>query len=124
MRSAENEIRTRIAAAEACCVPKQTNNDEGRLEDLQIDGAGGTSAPCEHSFVGRQEFPDASVFLPENPGAESLQAAVFHQRIALAERAGVGEKYPFAQVVAIKEKPGGTVDRIPFDAAFVTPGEI
>src|SRR6202171_176755 len=92
MRSAENEIRTRIAAAEACCVPKQTNNDEGRLEDLQIDGTGGTgtSAPCEHSFVGRQEFPDASVFLPENPGAESLQAAVFHQRIALAERVGVG----------------------------------
>src|SRR6267143_857267 len=123
MRSAENELRTRIAAAEACCVPKQTNNDEGRLEDLQIDGTG-TSAPCEHSFVGREEFPDAGVLLPENPGAKSLQAAVFYQRITLAERAGVGQKYPFAQVIAIKEKPGGTVDRIPFDAASVSPGEI
>src|SRR5467141_1862016 len=123
MRSAENELRTRIAAAEACCVPKQTNNDEGRLEDLQIDGTG-TSAPCEHSFVGREEFPDGNVSLTENPGAESLQAAVFYQRIALAERAGVGEKYPFAQVIAIEEKPGGTVDGIPFDAAFVSLGEI
>src|SRR6267378_5907051 len=119
----KNELKTRIAAAEACCVPKQTNNDEGRLEDLQIEGTG-TSAPCERSFVGRQEFPDGSVFLPENPGAEPLQAAVFHQRIALAEGAGVGEKYPFAQVVAIEEKPGGTVDRIPFEAAVVSPGEI
>jgi hypothetical protein len=26
----KNELRTRIAAAEACCVPKQTNNDDGR----------------------------------------------------------------------------------------------
>src|SRR5882762_3702199 len=119
----KNELRTRIAAAEACRVPKQTNNDEGRLEDLQIEGTG-TSAPCEHLFVGRQDFPDGSVFLPENPGAESLQAAVFYQRIALAERAGVGEKYPFAQVIAIEEKPGGTVDGIPFDAAFVSLGEI
>jgi hypothetical protein len=47
-----NEPRTRIAAAEACRVPKQTSNDEGRLEDLQIEGTA-TSAPCEHSFVGR-----------------------------------------------------------------------
>src|ERR1700704_3017893 len=44
-----NEPRTRIAAAEACRVPKQTSNDEGRLEDLQIEGTA-TSAPCEHSF--------------------------------------------------------------------------
>src|SRR6267142_2557819 len=49
------ELKTRIAAAEACRVPKQTNNDEGRFEDLQIEGTG-TSAPREHSFVGRQEF--------------------------------------------------------------------
>src|SRR5260370_2821402 len=119
----KNETRSKIAAAEACRVPKQTNNDEGRLEGLQIAGAG-RSAPCKHSFVGRQEFPDGSVFLPENPGAESLQAAIFHQHIALAERAGVGQKYPFAQVIAIKEKPGGTVDRIPFDAASVSLGEI
>ena len=74
--------------------------------------------------MGRQEIPDASVFLPENPGAESLQAAVFHQRIALAEGARVGEKDPFAQVVAIKEKPGGTVDGIPLDAASVSLSEI
>jgi hypothetical protein len=33
----KNEFRTRIAAAEACCVPKQTSNDEGRPRDLQID---------------------------------------------------------------------------------------
>jgi hypothetical protein len=32
----QNEFRMRIAAAEACCVPKQTNNDEGRPPDLQI----------------------------------------------------------------------------------------
>src|SRR5467141_2397392 len=32
------ELKTRIAAAEACRVPKQTNNDEGRFEDLQIEG--------------------------------------------------------------------------------------
>src|SRR6266446_3266169 len=119
----KNEPGKRIAAAEACRVPKQTNNDEGRLKDLQIEGTG-TSASCEHSFVGRQEFPDGSVFLPENPGAESLQTAVFYQRIALAERAGVSEKYPFSQVVAIEEKPGGTVDGIPFDVAVVSPGEI
>src|SRR5260370_1368905 len=35
----KNELETRIAAAEACCVPKQTSNDEGRPQDLQI-GAG------------------------------------------------------------------------------------
>src|SRR5712691_2090996 len=115
----EKELSQRKRAAS----PNKQINDERRLEDLQIEGTG-TSAPCEHSFVGRQEFPYSSVFLPENPVAESLQAAVFYQRIALAERAGVGEKYPFAQVVAIEEKPGGTVDRIPFDAAFVSPGEI
>jgi hypothetical protein len=71
------EPSARIAAAEACRVSKQTNNDEGRLGYLQIEGTG-TSAPCKHSFVGRQEIPDGSVFLPENPGAESLQAAVFY----------------------------------------------
>jgi len=75
-------------------------------------------------FVGRREFPDAGVLIPENPGSKSLQAAVFYQRIALAERAGVGEKYPFAQVVAIKENPGGTVDGSHFDAASVSLGEI
>jgi hypothetical protein len=32
----EDEFRVRIVAAEACCVPKQTNNDEGRPQDLQI----------------------------------------------------------------------------------------
>jgi hypothetical protein len=36
----KNESRKRIAAAEACRVPEQTNNDEGRLEDLQIEGTG------------------------------------------------------------------------------------
>jgi hypothetical protein len=35
----KNEARKRIAAAEACRVPKQTSNDEGRPQDLQI-GAG------------------------------------------------------------------------------------
>src|SRR3984893_7969762 len=95
-------------------------------EDLRICKSKGQEQArlCERSFVGRQEFPDGSVFLPENPGAESLQAAVFYQRIALAERPGVGEKYPFAQVVAIEEKPGGTVDRIPIDAASISLGEI
>jgi hypothetical protein len=32
----KNEMRTRIAAAEACCVPEQTNNNEGCGGDLQI----------------------------------------------------------------------------------------
>jgi hypothetical protein len=32
----ENELRTRIAAAEARSIPKQTNNDEGSARDLQI----------------------------------------------------------------------------------------
>jgi len=32
----KNEIRTRIAAAEASCVPEQTNNNEGCNGDLQI----------------------------------------------------------------------------------------
>jgi hypothetical protein len=36
----EDEFRIRIAAAEACCVPKQTNNDEGRPQDLQIKRRG------------------------------------------------------------------------------------
>src|SRR6266849_9138541 len=77
----KNALETRIAAAEACRVPKQTNNDEGRFRDLQI-AAAKTSALCARSFVGRQEFPDSSAAPTENPGAESLQAAVFHQRIA------------------------------------------
>jgi hypothetical protein len=34
----KNEARKRIAAAEACRVPKQTSNDEGRPQDLQIGG--------------------------------------------------------------------------------------
>src|SRR5271169_3461493 len=99
MRSTENQIRTRIAAAEACCVPEQTNNDEGRLQDLQIE-AGETSAQ-RRSLVGRQEIPDGGVFFAEDPRAEALEAAVFHQCIALAESVGVGEKNPFAHVVAI-----------------------
>jgi len=32
----KNELRTRNAAAEACCVPEQTNNNEGCGKDLQI----------------------------------------------------------------------------------------
>src|SRR5258708_33507903 len=108
----------RIDAAEGCRVSKQPNNEEGRLGDLQIEGTG-TGAPCKHSFVGRQEFPDGSVFFPENPGAESLQAAVFYQRIALAERAGVGQKYPFAQDISIKQKPDATASRIPSHLAYV-----
>jgi hypothetical protein len=32
----KNEVKTRIAAAEALCVPEQTNNDEGSAQDLQI----------------------------------------------------------------------------------------
>src|ERR1700686_5219951 len=32
----KNESRKSIAAAEACRVPKQTSNDEGRPQDLQI----------------------------------------------------------------------------------------
>jgi hypothetical protein len=31
-----NDPRTRIAAAEGRCAPKQTSNDEGRPWDLQI----------------------------------------------------------------------------------------
>jgi hypothetical protein len=38
----EDEFRIRIAAAEACCVPKQTNNDEGRPHDLQIRAPAGS----------------------------------------------------------------------------------
>jgi hypothetical protein len=37
----EDEFRIRIAAAEACCVPKQTNNDEGIPHDLQIRAPAG-----------------------------------------------------------------------------------
>jgi hypothetical protein len=32
----ENEISTRAVAAEARCIPKQTSNDEGSAQDLQI----------------------------------------------------------------------------------------
>jgi hypothetical protein len=32
----KNEVKTRIAAVEALCVPKQTNNHEGSAQDLQI----------------------------------------------------------------------------------------
>jgi hypothetical protein len=32
----KNELRTRNAAAEACRVPRQTNNNEGCGKDLQI----------------------------------------------------------------------------------------
>jgi hypothetical protein len=32
----KNEVKTRIAAAEALCVPEQTNNNEGSARDLQI----------------------------------------------------------------------------------------
>jgi hypothetical protein len=49
----EDEFRIRIAAAEACCVPKQTNNDEGRPHDLQIRPPAGGSlplTPCVCSF--------------------------------------------------------------------------
>jgi hypothetical protein len=39
----KNEIKTRIAAAEALCVPEQTNNDEGRTQDLQIRSGKGSN---------------------------------------------------------------------------------
>src|SRR5207249_9402700 len=76
------------------------------------------------SLVRRQEIPDGSVLRPKNPGAESLQAAVFHQGIALAEGARVGEKNPFAHVIAIKEKPRRTVDGILLHVASINPGKI
>src|SRR5438132_12110063 len=41
----KTELKTRIAAAEACCVPEQTSNDEGRLPDLQIQAAD-EPVPC------------------------------------------------------------------------------
>jgi hypothetical protein len=34
--SNKNEVEMRTIAAEACCIPKQTNNNEGRTADLQI----------------------------------------------------------------------------------------
>src|SRR5438132_9284863 len=40
----KTELKTRITAAEACCVPKQISNDEGRPQDLQI--AAGEAIAC------------------------------------------------------------------------------
>src|SRR4029077_11486159 len=36
----KTNLKTRIAATEARCVPEQTNNDEGRARDLQIQEKG------------------------------------------------------------------------------------
>jgi len=33
----EDEMKTRVAAAEARRIPKQNSNDEGRTRDLQIE---------------------------------------------------------------------------------------
>src|SRR5229473_5049946 len=54
----KKRIRTRIAAAEACCVPKQTSNDEGRPRDLQI-GAGKiiTLLPLKRRHAGKKSIP-------------------------------------------------------------------
>src|SRR6267143_4656585 len=123
MRSTVNmNLEYELPQRKRAASPKQTNNDEGRPPYLQIRAAT-TSARCQRSLVRRQKIPDGRVFRPENPGAESLQAAVFHQRTALAEGVRVGEKNPFAQVVAIKEKPGRTVYRIPLHAPCINPGE-
>jgi hypothetical protein len=43
----KNEFRTRIAAAEACRIPEQTSNDEGRPWDLQIGWTNHSAAAIE-----------------------------------------------------------------------------
>jgi hypothetical protein len=46
----EREIRpkTRAVAAEARCIPKQNSNDEGRTQDLQIQGGRTAHLPQEN----------------------------------------------------------------------------
>jgi len=98
----KNELRTnKNIATQACCVPKQTSNDEGKLQDLQIEAAE-TSGVRRALTCGTQRSQMGSVFRPKNQ-EQNPGGCVFH--ITNSAREGVPSvKKPFAQVVAIKEK--------------------
>src|SRR5438093_1508008 len=75
----EDEIRTRIAATEARCAPEQTNNDEGRAQDLQIAGINHSisllkrcRAP-QNRLPGPVDIQDNCARKPILRGAASLQ---------------------------------------------------
>src|SRR5579859_6852458 len=76
------------------------------------------------SFVRRQQIPDALVFRPQHPRAESLQSAFLDQRVALAKSARVSEKDPFAHICPIKIEPGCSICGIPFDMPAISLREI
>src|SRR5262249_10265177 len=76
------------------------------------------------SAMRRQQIPDAGVFRAENPGAESLETTIFHQRIALAKGAGIRKKDPFPQVIPVEIEPRRTVCGVPLDVAVIGFGEI
>jgi len=63
------ELKTRIAAAEACRVPKQTNNDEGRPQDLQIGAGKITPLPPLYRRRFSQESHPAAVDIQDNPAS-------------------------------------------------------
>jgi len=51
----KNQLRTRIVAAEVCRVPKQTSNDEGRPQDLQMGAKKNAAlAPLDQSPLRKQ----------------------------------------------------------------------
>src|ERR1700674_5317705 len=60
------ELKTRIAAAEACRVPKQTNNDEGRPQDLQIRAGKITPLPPLNRWHVSQESHPRTVDIQDN----------------------------------------------------------
>src|SRR5271166_3313641 len=72
----------------------------------------------------RKHLPDGRVFIAENPGAEALEPILLRQIVALLEGALIGEKDPFAQLIAVKEEPGAFVFLIPLNIAFVGFGEL
>jgi len=49
-----------------------------------------------------KQFPNSRIFCAENPGSKSAQPAVFHQPIALFERARIGVENPLALLVSVK----------------------
>jgi len=67
----KNEARKRIAAAEACRVPKQTSNDEGRPQDLQIGAGKFQCAISLKRWHDSQESHSPDVDVQDNPASIS-----------------------------------------------------
>jgi hypothetical protein len=70
----KNESRKRIAAAEACRVPKQSSNDEGRPQDLQIGAGKIAPLPSFDRRLSSQEQP-TTVDIQDNPASISYYQA-------------------------------------------------